>query len=157
MALIITSTGGLSLFAGILLLGHIVGSYDLDRVLAASAAIRSHSLYTPTLLLILLGALTKSAQFPSHFWLPQAMAANFYQRVHAPTLGTTLGTTCVALASIIYFSALGSRVVAHELLIIVFVTVTTPISLMVLVRAAVAHEESENKGMPSRKVGNENR
>ena len=82
---------------------------------------------------------------------------SFYQRVHAPTLGTTLGTTCVALASIIYFSALGSRVVVHELLIIVFVTVTTPISLMVLVRAAVAREESENKGMPSRKVGNENR
>ena len=81
----------------------------------------------------------------------------FYRRVHAPTLGTTLGTTCVALASIIYFSALGSRVVVHELLIIVFVTVTTPISLMVLVRAAVAREESENKAMPSRKVGNENR
>ena len=75
MALIITSTGGLSLFAGILLLGHVVGSYDLDRVLAAGAAIRSHSLYTPALLLILLGSLTKSAQFPFHFWLPQAMAA----------------------------------------------------------------------------------
>ena len=82
---------------------------------------------------------------------------SFYQRVHAPTLGTTLGTTCVALASIIYFSALGSRVVVHELLIIVFVTVTTPISLMVLVRAAVARDQSENQGMPARKVGNENR
>ena len=62
---------------------------------------------------------------------------SFYERVHAPTLGTTLGTACVALASMIYFSALGSRLVLHELLIIVFVTVTTPISLMVLVRAAV--------------------
>jgi multicomponent K+:H+ antiporter subunit A len=75
MALIITSAGGLCLFAGILVLGHIVGSYDLDRVLAAGAAIRSHSLYIPALVLILLGALTKSAQFPFHFWLPQAMAA----------------------------------------------------------------------------------
>jgi len=75
MALVITSTGGFCLFAGVLLLGHIVGSYDLDRVLAAGAMIRSHSLYLPTLVLILLGALTKSAQFPFHFWLPHAMAA----------------------------------------------------------------------------------
>ena len=75
MALIITSAGGLCLFAGVLMLGHIVGSYDLERVLAAGAKIRSHSLYVPTLVLILLGALTKSAQFPFHFWLPHAMAA----------------------------------------------------------------------------------
>lgn len=75
MALIITSAGGLCLFAGILILGHIVGSYDLDRVLAAGTVIRSHSLYVPTLVLILIGALTKSAQFPFHFWLPHAMAA----------------------------------------------------------------------------------
>ena len=71
---------------------------------------------------------------------------SFYERVHAPTLGTTLGTTCIALASMIYFSALGARPVLHELLIIVFVTVTTPISLMVLVRAAVFRNESENEG-----------
>ena len=75
MALIITSAGGLCLFAGVLILGHIVGSYDLDRVLASGAAIRSHALYIPALVLILLGALTKSAQFPFHFWLPHAMAA----------------------------------------------------------------------------------
>ncbi|EAQ36627.1 monovalent cation/proton antiporter [Nitrobacter sp. Nb-311A] len=75
MALIVTSVGGFSLFAGILILGNIVGSYDLDRVLASGDMIRAHSLYIPTLVLILLGALTKSAQFPFHFWLPQAMAA----------------------------------------------------------------------------------
>ncbi len=75
MALIVTSVGGFCLFAGMLLLGHIVGSYDLDRVLASGDEIRAHSLYIPTLVLILLGALTKSAQFPFHFWLPQAMAA----------------------------------------------------------------------------------
>ena len=72
----------------------------------------------------------------------------FYERVHAPTLGTTLGTACVALASMIYFSALGSRIVLHELLIIVFVTVTTPISLMVLVRAATFRDASETKSSP---------
>jgi multicomponent K+:H+ antiporter subunit G len=76
---------------------------------------------------------------------------SFYERVHAPTLGTTLGTTCVALASIIYFSTLGSRLVVHELLIIVFVTVTTPTSLMVLVRAAVFRDESENGRTPQEK------
>ena len=75
MALIITSAGGLCLFAGVLILGHIVGSYDLDRVLASGAAIRSHPLYIPALVLILIGALAKSAQFPFHFWLPHAMAA----------------------------------------------------------------------------------
>lgn len=75
MALIITSAGGLCLFAGALLLGRIAGSYDLDVVLAAGERIRSHSLYVPALLLVAAGALTKSAQFPFHFWLPQAMAA----------------------------------------------------------------------------------
>lgn len=75
MALVITSTGGLCLFAGVLLIGHIVGSYDLEQVLASGNAIRSHALYVPALVLILLGALTKSAQFPFHFWLPHAMAA----------------------------------------------------------------------------------
>lgn len=71
---------------------------------------------------------------------------SFYERVHAPTLGTTLGTICVATASMIYFSILGTRPVLHELLIVIFVTVTTPITLMVLVRAAVLRDESEDSG-----------
>ncbi|MGD9741632.1 MAG: proton-conducting transporter membrane subunit, partial [Dongiaceae bacterium] len=75
MALVVTGTGGLCLLAGVLILGHIVGSYDLDEVLAAGDLIRSHRLYLPALILILLGAFTKSAQFPFHFWLPHAMAA----------------------------------------------------------------------------------
>ncbi|MFB9971236.1 monovalent cation/H+ antiporter subunit A [Pseudoroseomonas cervicalis] len=75
MALTVTASGGLALLAGVLLLGHIVGSYDLDQVLASGDVIRNHSLYLPALVLILLGALTKSAQFPFHFWLPHAMAA----------------------------------------------------------------------------------
>lgn len=75
MALIVTSGGGLCLFAGVLVLGRIVGSFDLDAVLAAGALIRGHDLYLPALILILLGTLTKSAQFPFHFWLPHAMAA----------------------------------------------------------------------------------
>ena len=75
MALTVTGTGGLALLTGVLLIGHIVGSYDLEVVLASGDLIRSHDLYLPALLLVLLGALTKSAQFPFHFWLPNAMAA----------------------------------------------------------------------------------
>jgi len=75
MALMVTGAGGLCLLAGVMLLGHVVGSYDLDQVLAAGDQIRAHSLYPVMLALILIGALSKSAQFPFHFWLPHAMAA----------------------------------------------------------------------------------
>ena len=75
MAFTVTATGGLALLAGVLLLGHIVGSHDLDVVLRAGDVVRAHALYPLALGLVLLGALTKSAQFPFHFWLPHAMAA----------------------------------------------------------------------------------
>ena len=70
---------------------------------------------------------------------------SFYERVHAPTLGTTLGTACIAAASMIYFSALGMSPALHELLIVVLVTGTTPISLMILVKAARLRDESGSK------------
>ena len=75
MALAITGAGGLALLGGILLLGKITGSYELTVILASGDLIRAHPLYLPTLILVLLGAFTKSAQFPFHFWLPHAMAA----------------------------------------------------------------------------------
>lgn len=75
MALTVTGAGGLALLAGILLLGHVAGSFELSDVLAAGDRIRAHALYPVLLCLVLLGALTKSAQFPFHFWLPHAMAA----------------------------------------------------------------------------------
>jgi multicomponent K+:H+ antiporter subunit A len=75
MALAVTGAGGLALLAGLMLLGDIVGSYDLDVILASKAIIQSHELYELALVLVLLGAFTKSAQFPFHFWLPHAMAA----------------------------------------------------------------------------------
>src|SRR5690554_6254297 len=75
MSLIITGTGGLCLLAGMLVLGHVAGSYDLDVVLAAGDQVRASHLYTTILVLVALGALTKSAQFPFHVWLPNAMAA----------------------------------------------------------------------------------
>jgi len=75
LALLVTGGGGLALFAGILLLGHIAGSFSLSDVLQAGSLVKSHPLYDLMLVLILLGAFTKSAQFPFHFWLPHAMAA----------------------------------------------------------------------------------
>lgn len=75
MALAITGGGGLALLAGLLLLGNMVGSYNLDIILASRELIQAHDWYEATLILILLGAFTKSAQFPFHFWLPYAMAA----------------------------------------------------------------------------------
>ena len=75
MALIITGTGGLALFVAMMLMGHIVGSYDLDDVLASGSIIVDSPLYPVLLVLFLLGAFTKSAQFPFQFWLPNAMTA----------------------------------------------------------------------------------
>lgn len=75
MALAVTGGGGLALLAGILLIGHIVGSFELSVVLASAELIHAHALYPVALVLVLLGAFTKSAQFPFHFWLPHAMSA----------------------------------------------------------------------------------
>src|SRR5690606_34358229 len=74
-SLIITGTGGCCLLAGVLMLGQAAGSYDLSVVLESGEQIRNHPWYTGMLILIALGALTKSAQFPFHIWLPHAMAA----------------------------------------------------------------------------------
>ncbi|QPM92539.1 monovalent cation/H+ antiporter subunit A [Pseudooceanicola algae] len=75
MALTVTGAGGLAMIAGMLILGQIAGSYDLSVILEQSDLVQASPLYLPALILILLGAFTKSAQFPFHFWLPRAMAA----------------------------------------------------------------------------------
>ncbi|RTM09980.1 MAG: cation:proton antiporter [Hyphomicrobiales bacterium] len=78
---------------------------------------------------------------------------SFFERVHAPTLGTSWGTGAIVLASIVCFSVLGSRPVANELLIGVFITVTTPVTLMLLARAALYRDRAEGKpGVPDRSV-----
>ncbi|HYN05275.1 MAG TPA: putative monovalent cation/H+ antiporter subunit A [Vicinamibacteria bacterium] len=74
-ALFVTGGGGLALLAGLLLLGDVAGTLQLSALGAQAGAIQAHALYLPVLLLVLLGAFTKSAQFPFHFWLPGAMAA----------------------------------------------------------------------------------
>ncbi|MCU4578558.1 monovalent cation/H+ antiporter subunit A [Acinetobacter courvalinii] len=75
MALTITGMGGLAMLGGFVLLGQITGTYQIDQLVLMKDTIQQHALFVPTLLLILLGAFTKSAQFPFHFWLPNAMAA----------------------------------------------------------------------------------
>jgi multicomponent K+:H+ antiporter subunit G len=73
---------------------------------------------------------------------------SFYERVHAPTLGTTGGMAGVLIASMIFFSAAEGRPVLHEVLIAAFVIVTTPVTLMLLVRAALYRDRSEGANAP---------
>ncbi|MBK0062818.1 MULTISPECIES: monovalent cation/H+ antiporter subunit A [unclassified Acinetobacter] len=75
MALTITGMGGLAMLGGFILIGQMTGTYQIDQLVNMKDTIQSHALFVPALLLILLGAFTKSAQFPFHFWLPNAMAA----------------------------------------------------------------------------------
>ncbi|MCS7222068.1 MAG: Na(+)/H(+) antiporter subunit A, partial [Anaerolineae bacterium] len=74
-ALLVTGGGGLALLAGLVLLGQVGGSLELASLLENGTLVRDHPLYLPILVLILLGAFTKSAQAPFHFWLPNAMEA----------------------------------------------------------------------------------
>jgi multicomponent K+:H+ antiporter subunit A len=75
MALTITGMGGLAMLGGFILIGQIAGTYQIDQLTMMASTIQNSGLFVPALLLILLGAFTKSAQFPFHFWLPNAMAA----------------------------------------------------------------------------------
>ena len=74
-ALLVTGMGGLALLAGFILIFAVLGSFDLETVLASGDILRESPLYLPILILVLAGAFTKSAQWPLHFWLPNAMAA----------------------------------------------------------------------------------
>jgi multicomponent K+:H+ antiporter subunit G len=69
----------------------------------------------------------------------------FYERVHPPTMATTLGIGLVLIASMLHFSALESRPVLHEVLIGVFMTLSTPVTYMLLVRAALRRDRAEGK------------
>lgn len=69
---------------------------------------------------------------------------DFYARLHAPTMGTTLGTGCVLLASMLVTSALLHRPVIHEILIAVFMVLSAPVTAMLLIRAAVARRKARD-------------
>lgn len=94
---------------------------------------------TVAAVLVLLGALLA---FSGSFGLVRLKT--FYERVHPPTMGTTLGVGLVLIGSMLHFSALESRPVLHEILIGVFMTLSTPVTYMLLVRAALHRDRIEN-------------
>lgn len=76
---------------------------------------------------------------------------SFYLRIHAPTMGTSMGGGLILLASAIYFSVTRERLVMHELVIFMFVTVTTPVTLMLLARATLFRDRIEgSEDIPKR-------
>jgi multicomponent K+:H+ antiporter subunit G len=98
----------------------------------------------PTVLLVLSGSGLAAIGCLGLLRLP-----SFYQRAHATTLGTTLGIGCILVGSMVFFSALETRVVVHEILIAAVMIVTTPISLTLLVRASLFRDRSErNDSVP---------
>lgn len=74
-SMLITIFGGLAMFAGFLLIYVMTGTFSIREIIGQAEMMAGHSLFVPALLLILLGAFTKSAQFPFHIWLPDAMEA----------------------------------------------------------------------------------
>ncbi len=68
----------------------------------------------------------------------------FYERAHPPTMGTTLGTALVLAGSIVYFTALQSRPVIHEIVIAILMTINTPVTYVLLVRAALYRDRKDS-------------
>lgn len=68
---------------------------------------------------------------------------SFYERMHAPTLGTTLGIGCILAASMLFFTVMQARLVLHGFLIAVLMAATTPVTLMLLARAALYRDRRE--------------
>ena len=137
MALAITGAGGLALLGGVLLIGRIVGSYDLDAVLASGDLIRASALYPWALGLVLAGVFTKSAQFPLHFWLPHAMAA--------PTpVSAYLHSATMVKAGVFLLARLHPALAGTDLF---FYVVTTVGALTLLVGAWFAIFQHDLKGL----------
>lgn len=72
---------------------------------------------------------------------------SFYERVHPPTMGATLGTGFILVACVVHFSDVQQRLVLHHLLIGVFMLVTTPVTYMMLVRAALHRDAAEGQDL----------
>jgi multicomponent K+:H+ antiporter subunit G len=70
---------------------------------------------------------------------------SFYARIHAPTMGNTLGAGCTLIASMLASSAIAGRPVIHELLITLFVLITSPVTTMLLMRAAIFRDEARRE------------
>ena len=103
-----------------------IGADTLPPVVAALVA-----------LLVLLGAALALTGSFGLLRLP-----TFYERIHPPTMGTTLGVGFTLAASMLLFTVLESRTVLHEILIAVFAFVTTPVTYLLLVRAAIHRDRA---------------
>ncbi len=137
MAMAVTGAGGLALLGGVLLIWRVVGSHDLDAVLAAGDAIRASAHYPAILALVLAGIFTKSAQFPFHFWLPHAMAA--------PTpVSAYLHSATMVKAGVFLLARLHPALAGSELF---FQVVTTVGAVTLLVGAWFAIFQHDLKGL----------
>jgi multicomponent Na+:H+ antiporter subunit A len=114
-ALVVTGAGGLALLAGLVLLYQVTGTYEFSEMLSMGDTVAQSPLYLGIFILVCLGAFTKSAQFPFHFWLPAAMAGPtpvsaylhsatmvkagvfILARMHPILGGTTVWTTTLVL------------------------------------------------------------
>lgn len=72
----------------------------------------------------------------------------FFARIHAPTLGATLGVWCITLATIVYFSVQGASLFLHALLIAMFIALTAPVTTIFLMRAALFRERQKKGDVP---------
>ena len=95
-------------------------------------------------ILVLLGALLALAGSVGLLTL-----GSFYERVHPPTMGATLGTGLILIACVVHFSGVEGRLVLHHILIGVFMTITTPVTYMMLVRAALYRDAAEGRDLLS--------
>ena len=72
----------------------------------------------------------------------------FFRRIHAPTLGATLGVWCITLATIVYFSVQGFHLFLHAVLIALFIALTAPVTTIFVMRAALFRERQKGGGVP---------
>ena len=70
---------------------------------------------------------------------------SFFQRIHAPTLVSTMGMWSITLATVLFFSLQGGQLYLHALLITFFIALTTPITTIFLMRAALFRERMSGR------------
>lgn len=134
-ALLVTTLGGLAMLAGLILLGQAAGGYDLTTILSSAAVVQADPSYAAASALILLGAFTKSAQFPFHFWLPNAM--------EAPTpVSAYLHSSTMVKAGLYLLARLSPALGGTDLW---FWSVTTVGAITMIVGAAFALSQTEFK------------
>jgi multicomponent K+:H+ antiporter subunit G len=73
---------------------------------------------------------------------------SFFRRIHAPTLGATVGVWCMTIAMIVYFSVQGFSLFLHAILIVLFIALTAPITTIFLMRAALFRERQKGGNVP---------